>query len=246
MSVNDQDRRISGLRSEMRRVLIVQRDPDALQALQGSLAEAGFAVTVLGGDEDALDAMDRSRPHLVMLDWEHSSIAAHSLIRRIQRDEPSKRARLMALSPNSNEDQIVAGFELGVDDYVVRPYSLPVLMARVRALLRAGYLPPEAPDILEFHRLRMDLIQRQLTIGTISVVLRPMEYRLIEFLMHHPERVFTREQMLSSGIWPSDSRADRRAVDVTVQRARKALSRHACGDYLQTVRAVGYRLSARS
>lgn len=243
MSVNIQEQDAWAPQA-LRRVLIVERDPESVHALRGSLAEAGFAVTVLDGGEDALEAIDRNQPHLVMLDWEHPAVPAHSLIRHLQRDEPSKRARLIALSLSSSEEQIVSGFELGVDDYVVRPYSLPVLLARVRAILRAGRLTPEEPDVLEFHRLRLDLTDRRLMVGIQIVPLRPMEYRLLEFLMRHPERVFSRAHVINE-VWPREARVDGRAVDVNVQRARKALARHGCGDYLQTVRAVGYRLSAR-
>jgi two-component system phosphate regulon response regulator PhoB len=234
---------VSSSQAEPRRVLIVENDPQSLRALEDGLAEAGFAATALRRGEDALASLDQCRPHLVMLDWEHPSVSAARLIHYVQRDAPTQRARLMALSQYSSEQMILSVFELGVDDYVVRPYSLPVLLARVRAVLRR--LRPDTPaqQVLEFHRLRMDLNDLRIMVDDQLVHLRPTEFRLLELLMRHPERVFSREQILNS-LWTANARVDMRAVDVNVQRARKALSHHGCGYYLQTVRSFGYRLSA--
>ncbi len=244
MSANPHQQDVFAPRADLQRILIVERDPDSMQALRGSLAQAGFTVTMLDRGEDPLAAIDRHRPHLVMLDWEYPGLPAASLIRHLHREIPPARARLMALSLYASEQQVVSGFELGVDDYVARPYSLGEVVARVRAVLRTRRSESEDSDVIRFHRLRMDLIDRRLMIEGRIVSLRPMEFRLLEFLMRQPERVFTRDHMRKA-VWPRDAAVDPRAVDVNVQRARKALARHGCGHYLQTVRAVGYRLSAR-
>ncbi len=240
-TVDEQD--IFARQADARRVLIVENDPDSRRTLQRTLAQSGFTVTILNRGEDALAAIDRDQPHLVMLDWEYPGTVAMSLIRHIQRDAPAQRPSLMALSLYSSEQQIVSGFDLGLDDYVVRPYSAPVVVARVRAILRSRQRKPEELDFLEFHRLRMDLNDLRVMIDDRIVSLRPTEFRLLAFLMHHPERVFTRQQILNH-VWSRDSRADQRAVDVNVQRTRKALALCGCGGYLQTVRCFGYRLSA--
>jgi two-component system phosphate regulon response regulator PhoB len=178
-----------------------------------------------------------------MLDWEYPGIVAMRLIRHIQREIPSRRARLMVLSLFSSELQIVASFEQGIDDYVVRPYSLPVLMARVRAVLRPIRTPIDELEDLQFESLRINMADHRVMVEGHVVRLRPMEFRLLAFLVRHPERVFTREQLLTR-VWGRSNEADERAVDVNIQRARKALARHGCGGYLQTARAFGYRLSA--
>jgi len=230
-------------RDAPRRVLIVDRNPESERTLRNSLVRAGFTVTTLGHEEDALEAIDRHRPHLIMVDWEHPGIVAARLIRHVQREAPAKRARVMALSLRSAEDQILSGFEQGVDDYVVRPYSVPVLVARVRAVLRPMRIAFEESEILEFQRLRVDLAEHRIMVDEQTLPLRPVEFRVLAFLIRHPERVFTREQLLT-GVWGRDSEADERAVDVNIQRTRKALTHFGCGEYLQTVRGVGYRLSA--
>ncbi|HTW73466.1 MAG TPA: winged helix-turn-helix domain-containing protein [Steroidobacteraceae bacterium] len=243
MSQAAQQLEASRPRGDARRILIVERDPDSERTLQGALVRAGFSVTTLFSGEDVLDAIDRDRPHLIMLDWEYPGIVASRLIGHLNGELPSERARLMALSLFSSEHHIVSGFELGLDDYVVRPYSLPVLVARVRAVLRPTRIRSNRGEWVEFEKLRMDLSDLRLMVGEHIVPLRPMEFGLLAFLMHHPERVFTREQLLAR-VWGRSSTVDARAVDVNIQRTRKALARHGCGEYLQTVRAFGYRLAA--
>src|SRR6185437_13134208 len=184
--------------------------------LRNDLAQAGFTVITLNRSEDAFAAIDRHRPHLVMLDWEYLGVPAASLIRRLHQEPPPARARLIALS-HATEQQIVAGFELGVDDFVGRPYSLREVVARVRAVLRTRRSESEVSavsavtDVIRFHRLRMDLIDRRLMIEERFVSLRPREFRLLEFLLRQPERVFTREQMRRA-IRSCGAAVDHRAV----------------------------------
>lgn len=224
------------------RVLIVDRDPESERMLQNSLVLAGFTVMTLGHGEDALEAIDRHRPHLVMFDWEPPGITAIRLMHHVQREAPAKRARVMALSLFSGEDAIVSGLEQGVDDFVVRPYSVPVLVARIRAVLRPMRIAAEECETTQFRRLRIELADQRIMVDEHILPLRPLEFRLLAFLMQHPERVFTREQLLAQ-VWGRDHDADERAVDANIQRTRKALARYGCGDYLQTVRGVGYRLA---
>ena len=167
-----------------------------------------------------------------------------ALMGHLRRRAPQARApRLMALSTYSGEQRVVEGLELGLDDYVVKPYSLPELMARVRALLRPITAPPEEQRFLEFHCLRLDLEDARATVFNHRVHLRAVEFRLLEFLMKHPERAFSREQLLNHA-WGRGCEADARAVDVTVQRIRRSLEPQGWQGYLQTIRGVGYRLSA--
>jgi two-component system phosphate regulon response regulator PhoB len=126
---------------------------------------------------------------------------------------------------------------------VVKPYSLPEVLARVRALLRPGSLGQDVPQSLEFHGLRLEAADARAFVSGHRVHLRSVEFRLLEFLMRNPERAFSRSQLLNQA-WGRDRNADERAVDVTVQRIRKALQSHDWSGYLQTVRGVGYRLSA--
>ena len=203
--------------------------------------QADFVVSFDTG-VGALAAVERDNPHLVVLDWNLPGVRSPGLIRAIQRVGHA-RPRILAVSEPCDEQQVLTGFELGVDDFVFKPYSVAEVVARIRAILRAQR-PADVPvEVLKFHDLQVDPARGVLEIRGEPIALRPLEFRLIHFLMQHTERVFTRRQLLGH-IWGNSTHTDDRAVDVTVQRARKALTPFGCADYLQTVRGIGYRLSA--
>jgi two-component system phosphate regulon response regulator PhoB len=193
--------------------------------------------------ENPCDAVDRERPDLVMVDWDLPDMVIMNLVRHVRNHALSAGPRLIALSSSASEQHIVSGFELGVDDYVVKPYSVVEVVARVRAVLRSSLRNKPQSGYLQFHQLHMDTAQRRLTIRDQTIGLRHMEFVLLEFLMQRPDRAFSREVLLRQ-VWGADSPAGLRAVDMTVQRVRRALGLHGCGEFLQTVRGVGYRLSA--
>jgi two-component system phosphate regulon response regulator PhoB len=228
---------------EGHRILIIEQDSEMREPLQTKLAQAGFTVITLKLGEDAAAVIDRDNPHLVMLDWDLPGVVAMDLLRHVRREALSRKPRLIALSAYSGEQQVVAGLELGLDDYVAKPFSAREVVARVRAVLRPLTGSRDHAEYLEFQCIRMDAGEGRVTIRDRTVSLRTMEFRLLEFLMRHPERAFQREHLLRS-VWGRDCRAELRAVDVTVQRIRRALVPHKCDTYLQTIRAVGYRLSA--
>jgi two-component system phosphate regulon response regulator PhoB len=226
-----------------RRVLIVEQDTESVAALQNKLSQAGFKVTTLVRGEDARVAVDRDHPHLVMIDWDLPAMIAVDLLRHIRRDTGSRAPRLIALSSFAGEQHVVSSFEFGVDDYVVKPFSVPEVVARVRAVLRPMRPAKEEMTSLEFRELHMDASEGRLTIMDTTITLRNMEFQLLQFLIRRPERAYTRETLLQH-VWGNNCRAGMRAVDVTVQRIRRALAPYGCGEYLQTIRGVGYRLSA--
>jgi two-component system phosphate regulon response regulator PhoB len=231
--------------SESHRILVIEQDSEMREPLQTKLAQAGFTVITLKRGEDAAAVIDRDHPHLVMLDWDLPGVVAMDLLRYVRRETTSRTPRLIALSAYSGEQQVVAGLELGLDDYVAKPFSAREVVARVRAVLRPLASNRDTAECLEFHGIRMDAGEGRVTVRDRTVSLRTMEFRLLEFLMRHPERAFQRDHLLRS-VWGRDSRAEMRAVDVTVQRIRRALVPHKCDSFLQTIRAVGYRLSASS
>jgi len=228
-----------------RRVLIVEHDTESTAALQINLTKAGFKVSTLNRGEDARVAVDRDRPDLVMIDWDLPAVIAMDLVRHIRRDTISLGPRLIALSSFSGEQHICSGFELGVDDYVVKPFSVPEVVARVRAVLRPMRASSDESFHLGFHELQMDTSSGRVTVIDKTVTMRNMEFRLLQFLMRRPERAYSRETLLHQ-VWGRNCRTGMRAVDVTIQRIRRALSAHGCGKYLQTIRGLGYRLSVDS
>src|SRR5665213_473288 len=223
------------------RVLIVEHDTESVNALQLKLSQAGFKVSTLNRGEDARVAVDRDSPDLVMIDWDLPAVIAMDLVRHIRRDTFAGGPRLIALSSYASEQHVCSGFELGVDDYVIKPFSVPEVVARVRAVLRPVRHRAEESKYLEFRELQMDASEARITIVDKTIPLRNMEFQLLQFLMRRPERAYSRESLLHH-VWGSDCRAGMRAVDVTIQRIRRALAPHGCGEYLQTIRGVGYRL----
>jgi two-component system, OmpR family, phosphate regulon response regulator PhoB len=200
-------------------------------------------VTAVEDGEDPIAAVDRHNPDLVMLDWDLPGVVTLDLVRHVRSNLHARRTRVIGLSAFSREQQIVAGLELGLEDYVVRPYSLPELIARVRAVLRSVRQRSIDGDHLECGPIRLDAADGRVQIRQQVVHLRAGEIRLLQFLMQHPGRLFSREQLLAA-VWGHDRTASERAVDVTVQRIRTALGPHGCDGHLQTVRGLGYRLSA--
>jgi two-component system phosphate regulon response regulator PhoB len=224
-------------------VMLVESDSEPAVGLHHKLAQAGFKVSAVSYLKNPSDAVEREQPHLVMVDWDLPGMFTTDLVRRLRSLAIIGGPRVIALSSFAGEQHVVSGFELGVDDYVIKPYSVAEVIARVRAVLRPTLRQDVASNYLQFGELRMDTAEGRLTIEDSIIGLRHMEFTLLEFLMRRPERVHSRE-LLRRRVWGSDSRASLRAVDVTVQRVRRALAAHRCGNYLQTVRGIGYRLSA--
>jgi two-component system, OmpR family, phosphate regulon response regulator PhoB len=191
----------------------------------------------------AVAAVERDGPHLVLLDWNLPGVRSPGLLRQIQVAGRRERPRIVAVSEPCDEQQLLSGFDLGVDDFVFKPYSVAEVVARVRAILRSARIPDATGEVLQFHALQVDPVAECLTVRGQRISLRRLEFRLLHFLMQHAGRVFTRRQLLAQ-IWGNQSLADDRAVDVTVQRTRRTLTPYGCAGYLQTVRGIGYRLSA--
>ena len=225
-----------------KQILIVDRDVAAIEALRQKLCDVGFAVRAITDGGAAVVAMGSMPPHLVIVDWNmpgHSALSLMKSIRGIRSPQP---VRLIILSTLTAEHDVVAGLDLGADDYITKPYSLREVVARVSAVLRCHREDPQ-PRELSGGDLMLDCASNRVTAHGRLVNLRGVEYRLLEFLMSHPGRTFNRSQLLAR-IWGADSEVDERTVDVNVQRLRKLLTESGCESYLQTVRGFGYRFSA--
>jgi two-component system phosphate regulon response regulator PhoB len=210
-------------------ILIVEDEEALVLLLRYNLEAEGYGVeTVARGDEADLLLKERS-PDLVILDWMLPGLSGIELCRRLRARAETKRLPIIMLTARGEESERVRGLATGADDYIVKPFSVPELSARVRALLRRA-LPERLADVLAF--------------GDLEVDLGPTEYRLLEFLMERPGRVFSREQLLN-GVWGSQIYIDERTVDVHVGRLRKALNRGHETDPIRTVRGAGYALDDR-
>jgi two-component system phosphate regulon response regulator PhoB len=224
-------------------ILIVEDEEALAVMLRYNLEAEGYGVeTVARGDEADL-LLKESTPDLVILDWMLPGLSGIELCRRLRARPETKQLPIIMLTARGEESERVRGLATGADDYIVKPFSVPELSARVRALLRRA-LPERLADVLAFGDLEVDREKKRVSRGGRPIDLGPTEYRLLEFLMERPGRVFSREQLLD-GVWGSEIYIDERTVDVHVGRLRKALNRGQETDPIRTVRGAGYALDDR-
>ncbi len=227
-----------------KQILIVDRDVAAVEALRQKLSDAGFIVRAITDGLAAAVSVAERPPHLVIIDWNMPGFTALDLIQAIRSARAPQAVRLIILSALTGEQNVVAGLNFGADDYIVKPFSLREVVARVCAVLRSR--PRDAqPETLSCDSLVLDSSTNRVTAGGRQVNLRGIEYRLLEFLMANLGRTFNRTQLLTQ-VWGDDTEVDERTVDVNVQRLRKILSAWGYEAYVQTVRGFGYRFAAPS
>jgi two-component system phosphate regulon response regulator PhoB len=225
------------------RILIVEDEEALTLLLRYNLEAAGYEVdTAARGDEAALRLQEAS-PDLVILDWMLPGVSGIELCRRLRAQPDTRQLPIIMLTARGEESERIRGLATGADDYVVKPFSVPELIARVAALLRRA-APERVADVLVFGDVEVDREKKRVSRAGRAIDLGPTEYRLLEFLMERPGRVFSREQLLD-GVWGSDVYIDERTVDVHVGRLRKSLNRDDESDPIRTVRGSGYALNDR-
>ncbi len=222
------------------RVLVVEDEPAQLEVLAYNLEAEGFAVSRARDGEEALLVISEDAPDIVVLDWMMPNISGIEVCRRIKSKPETRSIPVIMLSARSEEVDKVRGLETGADDYVVKPYSVIELMARVRTQLRR-VRPSTLGQQLEFEDITLDAETHKVTRGQDELRLGPTEFRLLTTFMEKPGRVWSRDQLLDR-VWGRDLYVDTRTVDVHIGRLRKALSQHGGADPLRTVRGVGYAL----
>ncbi len=224
-------------------ILIVEDEEALTLLLRYNLEAEGYEVeTVARGDEADVRLKERM-PDVVILDWMLPGLSGIELCRRLRTRPETRQLPIIMLTARGEESERVRGLSTGADDYIVKPFSVPELSARVRALLRRA-IPERVADVLSFGDIEVDREKKRVSRSGRVVDLGPTEYRLLEFLMERPGRVFSREQLLD-GVWGSDIYIDERTVDVHVGRLRKAINRGDAADPIRTVRGSGYALDDR-
>ena len=220
------------------RILIVEDEEALTLLLRYNLEAEGFVVdTAARGDEADL-RMQEQTPDLVLLDWMLPGLSGIELCRRIRARRETERLPVIMLTARGEESDRIRGLGTGADDYIVKPFSVPELLARVRALLRRAK-PAHVANLLVAGDIELDRLSHRIRREGREIHLGPTEFKLLEFLMQSPGRVFSREQLLD-GVWGHDVYIDERTVDVHVGRLRKALNRARQSDPIRTVRGSGY------
>jgi two-component system, OmpR family, phosphate regulon response regulator PhoB len=224
-------------------ILIVEDEASIQQLLAYNLRAEGFRARALDTGEEVPAAINDEMPDLVLLDWMLPGISGIEVCRLIRARPETRDLPVVMLTARGEESERVRGLATGADDYIVKPFSVPEVIARVRSILRR-MKPDSVADSLTYSDLTLDRVRRRVVRGPRDVNLSPTEFKLLEYLMQSPGRVYNRAQLLDR-VWGNDNFVDERTVDVHVGRLRKSLSRGKERDPIRTVRGAGYAFDER-
>lgn len=219
-------------------ILVVEDEPITQRLIQSNLERAGYDVRVAGNVAEAEEAIRRQLPNLLLLDWMLPDVTGLTLVRRLRADPRTQELPIIMITSRERESDVVTGLEVGADDYVVKPFSPIQMVARVKALLRRR-APQHTDDIVEFDGLRIDPGANRISAGSHEVDLGAIEFRMLHFFATHPNRVFSRSQLLNE-IWGDHVFVEERTVDVHIRGLRRALTPSGHDALLETVRGMGY------
>jgi two-component system phosphate regulon response regulator PhoB len=227
-----------------KQILIVEDEKPIRDMIAFGLRRAGFEVREAEDCSTARASIADHRPDLLLVDWMLPDQSGLELTRAIKRNKDTEDMPVILLTARAEEQDKVTGLEGGADDYVTKPFSPRELLARINAVLRRAS-PVGSGESLEAGGLKLDTASHRVTAGDQTVPLGPTEYRLLQFFMEHPERVYSRSQLLDR-VWGGNVYVEERTVDVHIRRLRKALEPFRLEGLVQTVRGAGYRFSTRA
>jgi two-component system phosphate regulon response regulator PhoB len=222
----------------MPRILVVEDEDSLSNLLQYNLQKEGFDAVIAGDGEEALVQVDERLPDLIILDWMLPKVAGVEVCRRLRANADTRNVPIIMLTARGEEADRIRGLDTGADDYITKPFSMTELLARVRAVLRR-IRPGLAEDVVKGGDLTIDRVAHRVHRAGREIHLGPTEFKILDYLMQHPGRVFSREQLLDA-VWGSAVFVEARTVDVHIGRLRKALIKDDEVDPIRTVRAAGY------
>lgn len=224
-------------------ILLVEDEPGIQELLKLNLGLAGHQLVVTSDAEGALQYLKSSLPDVILLDWMLPGMSGIDLCRRLRADKRYQPVPIIMLTARGEEQDRVTGLDTGADDYLTKPFSPRELVSRIRAVLRRR-APQMTEELVEVAGLKLDPTSHRVTGNDKSLDLGPTEFRLLHFFMTHPERVYSRSQLLDQ-VWGDDVFVEERTVDVHIRRLRISLEVSAHNNLIQTVRGAGYRFSAQ-
>ena len=222
-------------------ILVVEDEPAIQELIALNLEQAGQTPVMAASAEQALERIQEALPDLVLLDWMLPGQSGLELARRLRGDARTKRLPIIMLTARGDEEDKLRGLETGADDYITKPFSVKELQARIKAVLRRR-APEITDDAVEYHGLRLDPASHRITGKGKDLAMGPTEFRLLHFFMTHPERVYSRTQLLDQ-VWGDHVFIEERTVDVHIRRLRSALEKSGHHAFIQTIRGSGYRFS---
>lgn len=224
-------------------ILIVEDEAAIHQLLEYNLKAEGYRTRVIETGEEVHIAINEEMPDLVLLDWMLPGLSGIEVCKLLRARDETRSLPVVMLTARGEEAERVRGLATGADDYIVKPFSIPEVMARIRSILRRAR-PETVAEKFSFGDITLDRAKKRVTRGVREISLSPTEFRLLEYLMQSPGRVYSRAQLLDR-VWGSDAEVDERTVDVHVGRLRKNLSRGKENDPIRTVRSSGYAFDER-
>jgi two-component system, OmpR family, phosphate regulon response regulator PhoB len=226
-----------------KQILVVEDERPIREMIAFGLRRAGFEVREAADARSGRAEVANKLPDLLLVDWMLPDTSGLEFTRALKRDRETRELPVIMLTARAEEGDKVAGLEGGADDYITKPFSPRELLARINAVLRRA-MPPEGTERVDIEGLVLDQSSQRVTSGEKTVALGPTEYRMLAFFMTHPERVYTREQLLDR-VWGGNVYVEERTIDVHIRRLRKALEEHGFDRLIQTVRGSGYRFSSK-
>jgi two-component system phosphate regulon response regulator PhoB len=227
-----------------KQILLVEDEKPIRDMIAFGLRRAGYEVSEAEDCAQARAKIVDRRPDLLLVDWMLPDMSGLELTRQLKRDKDTREVPVIMLTARADESDKITGLEGGADDYITKPFSPRELLARIKAVLRRAS-PGGAEERVEAEGLALDQAGHRVMAGDKPVSLGPTEYRLLSFFMTHPDRVYSRGQLLDR-VWGGNVYVEERTVDVHIRRLRKALEDHGYDRFIQTVRGAGYRFSTRA
>jgi len=224
-------------------ILLVEDESAIREMLRMPLEKSGFIMEEAADISQAQTLIFNRLPDLILLDWMLPGVSGIDFARQLKKDPRTQQIPIIILTARGEETDKIRGLEAGADDYVTKPFSPRELIARIRAVLRRAQSHHTNEQII-IQDLYLDPAEHRVMVGDKEVQIGPTEFRLLHFFMRHPERVYSRNQVLDQ-VWGNNVYIEERTVDVHIRRLRKALAQHGYDHLVQTVRGVGYRFSTR-
>ena len=222
------------------KIFIIEDETSIIQLVQHNLEKEGFVVSSSTNGNDGLKELKKFEPNLLLLDWMLPDLSGIDVCKSLRRDKNFKNLPIIMLTAKGEEEDKVKGLESGVDDYITKPFGFNELMARIKALLRRSD-PKTVSDDLIFEDLKLDRTERRVFRDNNEIHLGPTEFRLLEFFLLNPKRVFSRDQILES-VWPNNINVESRTIDVHIRRLRQSINIKDKKELIRTVRSSGYSL----
>ena len=223
------------------KIFIIEDETSIIRLVQHNLEKEGFVVSSSTNGNDGLKELKKFEPNLLLLDWMLPDLSGIDVCKSLRRDKNYKNLPIIMLTAKGEEEDKVKGLESGVDDYITKPFGFNELMARIKALLRRSD-PKTVSDDLIFEDLKLDRTERRVFRDNNEIHLGPTEFRLLEFFLLNPKRVFSRDQILES-VWPNNINVESRTIDVHIRRLRQSINLSGKKELVRTVRSAGYSLS---